>query len=515
MNQFIEAHREQVIGVIEGWDRIIFRGTLRRLSYVEGLRSYLSLRGILLKEFGGFCQRITDAVATRCQTIAREAGRPYLYVASSQARKDQLVEEIIAKDQVKEGLVCVLACVEPCQSFEIHKNRLARRLELVSCPRKCRFFYLYYLHREFGLMHMRIQSWLPLEVQVYINGRSYLKKRLEKAGIAHERCGNTFTAIADLKRAQAMMDDLTLRDWVKTLHKLVRVVMGDLLRPGGLLSDLPSGYYWTIRQSEYASDVMFKDAASLRDVYPALCRHAMERLSSPDVLRFLGQKQPGKREVTGSYQRRIEGVRVKHCVGNNSVKMYDKAGSVLRVETTINDAGMFEVYRKAQGDEDSELRWRKMRKAVADIQRRGQVGRDANGRYLEALAEVHRPAPARLVLDPVSRGKTVEGKPVRALRPVSPEDAALFAAVLRGEHMVKGFTNRQVADLLDPGASSGASERRRRSAQISHRLRLLRRHGLIQKIGTKRLYRVTLEGHRVMSLALSIRAYDSVDLLAA
>jgi hypothetical protein len=241
----------------------------------------------------------------------------------------------------------------------------------------------------------------------------------------------------------------------------------------------------------------------------------MERLSSPDVLRFLGQKQPGKREVTGSYQRRIEGVRVKHCVGNNSVKMYDKAGSVLRVETTINDAGMFEVYRKAQGDEDSELRWRKMRKAVADIQRRGQVGRDANGRYLEALAEVHRPAPARLVLDPVSRGKTVEGKPVRALRPVSPEDAALFAAVLRGEHMVKGFTNRQVADLLDPGASSGASERRRRSAQISHRLRLLRRHGLIQKIGTKRLYRVTLEGHRVMSLALSIRAYDSVDLLAA
>ena len=186
INEFIKGHQEQVIGVVEGWDRIIFRGTLCRLSYVEGLMSYLSLRGILLKEFGAFCQRITDAVAERCQAMAQEADRPYRYVASAQVRKDQLVEKIIAQDQVKEGLVCVLACVEPCRSFEIHKNRLARRLELQSAARKCRFFYLYYLHREFGLMHVRIQSWLPLEVQVYINGRSYLQRRLEKAGIAYE-----------------------------------------------------------------------------------------------------------------------------------------------------------------------------------------------------------------------------------------------------------------------------------------------------------------------------------------
>ena len=515
MNEFIKAHQEQVIGSLEGWDRLIFRGSLRQISYIEGLMSYLWRRQILLKNFAAFCQGITQAVADRCQAVARAAGRPYQYVASSQARKDKLVKSIIARDRITQGLVCVLSCVEPCQSFEVHKNRETHRLELVSAPRKCRFFYLYYLHREFGLMHVRIQSWLPLDVQVYINGRSYLAQRLEKAKIAHTQVDNTFTGIADLGRAQQMLHDLTHRHWPETLWKLVRPVMGGLLKATGVLRDLPSGYYWTIRQSEYATDVMFKDAAYLKEVYPALCRHATERLSSPDVLRFLGQKHAGKREVTGHSQRREEGVRVKHCVGSNSVKMYDKARTVLRVETTINDAGMFEVYRRAQGDEESELRWRKMRKAVADIRRRGEVGSAANGRYLEALAVVHRPAPVHQVLDPVSRRRQVEGQKVRALRPVSPEDSAVFAAVLRGEHLIRGFTNRQIQQALYDRPAAYPAESRRRSAQVSHRLRLLRRHGLINKVGAKRLYRITDHGHDVMSLALALRAAESVDLLAA
>jgi hypothetical protein len=514
MNDFIKAHESQVIGVLEGWDRLIFRGSLLRLSYVDGLYSYLRFRKILLKEFGGWSQRITHAVASRCQLLAERAGRPYVYVASSQVRKERLVARIMAENPVAEGLVCVLACVEPCQSFEIHKNRKTGRLELASVPRKCRFFYLYYQHREFGLMHVRIQSWLPLDVQVYINGRSYLQKRLAKAGIAYQQCDNTFAHIADIPRAQKMMDDLTRRNWQETLWKLVYPVMGGLLRQGGLLPELPSGYYWTVRQSEYATDVMFKEAAYLKEVYPALCRHATERLASADVLRFLGQKQPGKREVTGSYQSRTEGVRVKHCLGNNSVKMYDKAGSVLRIETTINDAGMFEVYRRAQGNQESELRWRKMRKAVADIERRGEVGRASNSRYLTALAAVHRTARVHAVLDPVSRKKTVDGKPVRALCPVSPQDAGLFAAVLRGEHMIHGFTNRRIQQVLYPNDASDPAEKRRRSAQVSHRLRLLRRHRMIHKVGAKRLYRLTPQGQRVMSLALQIRNSDSVDLLA-
>jgi hypothetical protein len=515
MDQFIQTHQEQVIGVLTGWDRVIFRGSLRKLCYVEGLMRYLWQRQILLKDFGEFSQRVTKALAGRCEALAAAAGRPYRYVASAQARKEQLVQRILAESPVEEGLVCVLRCVEPCQSFEVHRNGQSKRLELVSAPRKCLFFYLYYRHRVLGLIFVRIQSWLPLEVQVYVNGRSYLAQRLHQAGIAHTQVDNTFTHIADLPRAQQMLDALTARDWSATLWRLVRPVMKGILQSKRLLGDLAGDYYWTMRQSEWATDVMFKDAAYLQEVYPALCRHAMERLSSPDMLRFLGQKQPGKRAVTSSYQRRKEGVRVKHCVGNNSVKMYDKAETVLRIETTVNDAGMFEVYRRAQGDPESPLRWRTMRKAVADIARRAEVSAQANGMYLDALAAVHRPAPVEQVLDPVSQRQRVDGQAVRALRPVSPEDAAFFAAVLHGEHLIRGFTNRQLQRLLFDQPPDDPAEARRRSAQTSHRLRLLRHHGLIRKVGAKRLYRTTAKGHSVMGLALSLRAADSVDLLAA
>ena len=113
------------------------------------------------------------------------------------------------------------------------------------------------------------------------------------------------------------------------------------------------------------------------------------------------------------------------------------------------------------------------------------------------------------------REMVVQGKPVRAMRPVSPEDAGLFAAVLRGEHLIHGFTNQQIQQALYPQSPANSPDRRRRSAHVSYRLRLLRRHRLIHKVGAKRLYRLTSEGHRVMSLALKIRGSDSINLLAA
>jgi hypothetical protein len=514
MNDFSTRHQDRIIGVLEGWDRIVFRGSLRQLSYVEGLGSYLRYRKVLLKDFGSFCQRVTAQVERRAKRIAQAAGRPYKYIPSAKLRKEDLVTRMIDQDGLTEGLVCVLACVEPCQSFEIYRNADTQHLELVGRQRKCRFFYFYYLHRELGLLHVRVQSWLPLDVQVCLNGRGYLQRRLDQAGIGYEKVDNTFVHIADVTRAQVMLNDLTRRHWARTLTALVRPLVGALLQDGGLLAGT-AGYYWTVRQSEYATDVMFRDAAALKEVYPALCRHAMERFKAPDVLRFLAQKSCGRREVTSDYQRRIEGVRVKHRVGANSLKMYDKAGTVLRIETTVNDAGMFQVFRRAQGQPDSALTWRKMRKAVADLSRRQEVSRQANHRYLDALAVVGVPAPVQAVLDPISRAKTCQGQRVRALRPVSPEDAAFFAAVLRGEHLLAGFTNRQLQAILFPRPARAVADQRHRSAQVSHRLRLLRRHGLIEKIPKRRRYRVTAAGQRTMTLALAVRQSDSILLLAA
>lgn len=191
-------------------------------------------------------------------------------------------------------------------------------------------------------MHARLATWLPFGIQVCLNGREYLARRMKHAGIGFEQPENCFLRIDDLPRAQAMMDELIGRRWGRMLNALARRINP---LPGRLKLH---GYYWSIRESEYATDVMFKDAAALQRVYPALVDHAIKQFSCHDTLRFLGRRtSPGRfvGAASTSCLRRSEGLRVKHWAEENSIKMYDKQGSVLRIETTINHVRRFKVRR--------------------------------------------------------------------------------------------------------------------------------------------------------------------------
>lgn len=91
---------------------------------------------------------------------------------------------------------------------------------------------------------------------------------------------------------------------------------------------------------------------------------ALQHFQSPDVMRFLGRRASGNftGEITTSFKDRAEGVRVKHWVRGNSIKMYDKAGSILREETTIARTNDFKVLRPPHDDPDGKLHWRPLRK---------------------------------------------------------------------------------------------------------------------------------------------------------
>ena len=118
----------------------------------------------------------------------------------------------------------------------------------------------------------------------------------------------------------------------------------------------------------------------------------MTSFSSPDVMKFLGHKVTAQGQVHGNFQgevctdmkRRVQGVRVKHRVDRNSVKMYDKAhttsGSVLRVEMTMNNEKAFRVYRPKEGEPGGKKDWKRMRRGLADLHRRGEVSQQVNER---------------------------------------------------------------------------------------------------------------------------------------
>jgi len=212
------------------------------------------------------------------------------------------------------------------------------------------------------------------------------------------------------------------------------------------------GYYWTIRQAEYATDVIFKDAASLKKLYPGLIHHAIKHFSSEDVMRFL-QRRCNTRfsgEVMSTISKRVEGVRIKHWVAENSIKMYDKQGCVLRIETTINNPRRFKVYREVYRKGQKKNAWIPMRKGVADIYRYAGISHAANARYLDALSAIGKEEPSFQLLDSVSNSISKNNRRYRALRPIASDEARLFQSVLHGQFLLHGFRNEHIRTLLFP-----------------------------------------------------------------
>ena len=513
MQEFIKRHQDKVIGCLEGFDRLILHGSLQAIVYGEALSKFLYIQGIRFSDYKSFTIACTQTLARHAQQVAMNQGRPYRHLPSPKISKEDIARRIAEQDGIREGLICVLACIESCMTVSIRQREGGPKL--VREVRKCNFYYFYYMHPEFGLMHVRLQSWLPFDAQVYVNGRSYLQRQMEREGIGYIQRRNCFVRIDDIPRAQELLDQLRTCCWEAILTPLV-MPLNPLLGSQGPFQGLT--YYWTIRQSEIATDVMFQDEEALAGIYPSLCRHVMERHDGGrDVLRFFGKKESLKwrGEVVTEVSHLAEGVRIRHRMGANSIKMYDKEGSVLRIETTINDPGSFRVFRKAQNAPNSALAWRVMCKGVSETSRRVEVSLAANRRYLDALAVVGDPAPAHRVLDPICQPVRKPSGRARALRPVGPEDAKLFEAVLHGEHTINGFTNGDIQSLLYASPARGPTEARRRSSRMGRSLRMLRCHGLIHKVGPRRLYRVSSKGNQAMTLALAIRQAATAIIQAA
>ena len=187
MKRFVERHRGRITGTLSGFDRMLFRGTLRSIAYVSGLEVFLYSQNVLRKNFGAYAESLSKRIIEQAKASASKLKRPYQYLQSSKASKEELALEIMERDGIKQGLICVFGCVEPCQSFDLKKDAASKHLNLVSKERKCLHLYFYYLDREFGLMHVRLQTWLPFTIQVCLNGREWLARKMDRAGISYTK----------------------------------------------------------------------------------------------------------------------------------------------------------------------------------------------------------------------------------------------------------------------------------------------------------------------------------------
>jgi hypothetical protein len=509
MKSFVERHASDIFGVLRGFDRIRFRGTFRQLATASGMTTMLSFSHVLFKDFRSFAERVTKGFREGVEMVAARAKRPVQHILRPEINKEKLVDGLMKEQGVGPGgVLAILSAVEVCNSFDLHRNREQKILELRPARRKCLHYYVYFQDPTFGRAHVRLQTWLPWNIHVVINGREWLAKQMDVVGLRYRRRDNCFAWIEDFDRAQKLVDRQLRLHWESHLTRLL-----DRANPAcrGLLAPWELEPYWSAEQSEWATDIAFRSGGSLHRLYPRLVHHAMRTFGSQDVMRFLGRnfsKQPYinghfKGEVISDVAARPEGMRVKHRVKGNAIKMYDKQGSVLRVETTINDARDLKSYRPAEGNPGGPRSYRPLRKGVADLKRRAELCDAANRRYLDALSATEVATPLKDLIRTLCQPVQHNGRRHRALNPFHEEDARLLATVARGEFLIKGFRNADIRAVLCGVDPPSPIERRRRGSRVSRLLGLLRAHGLIKKIPHTHRYLLTAQGRSTIPAILA------------
>lgn len=418
---------------------------------------------------------------------------------------------IAAEDGIVEGPICALTAVELCSSYAIKVNPKTQKPELSIATRKCLFLYHYWMHPVFGFMSVRLQTWFPFSVHIYLNGREWLARQMDRAGIGYRRHDNCFTWLEHLDRAQTLLNEQLKMNWVQLFDPIVQQVHPLLFSE--LCVNYPMKYFWTCQDSEWATDLMFRNGDQLRRLVPQLLHLGIVSFSSPDVLRFMGKKVTRQGNAAGGLKLplnsdlkvRSNGARVKHRLGPNSLKLYDKAydelGAVLRAEMTITEPKYFRVYRRTD-DADSALAWRPMRQSTADMHHRAEVSQNALDRYCCALAAVDDTSTLEELTALVERRLRWNGQSVRAIHPFDADDYARLKAVNRGEFNITGFRNRDLQSLLYATPPKTKAEQRKRSAAVSRKLRMLRAHGLIRKRSRSHRYDVSRNGRLILNAIL-------------
>jgi hypothetical protein len=496
---FVTKFLALIVSPLSCFDRVLFKGYLpfRDARSLERFVDYVLK--IKRKDFLKFAEQQSERVVAHAKNLAQADAAPYRFLKGKQ-RKDDLAHQIARERGLTEGLVCVLCCMECCPSFKLLYGD--KRPRFVGDQRPQRVLYFYYLDADFGLIHLRLPTWFPFTLQVYVNGHEWLGRQLLQQRQGFVQQDNAFVQFDDVAAAQKQADRFARLAWRRILNRWARRV-NPLLREPWLRQ---ASYYWVIDQAEYSTDVLFRSRQSLAGLYPRLLDHAAVHFSAQDILTFLGRRLHGRFDgevLTDCKKDRWPGARIKHRMKNNWLKMYDKFGQILRVETVINNPREFKVRRWRVREGQRRLVWCPMNKGVCNLYRYQEVALAANHRYLEALAVVDNPAPTYREVAELTEARTVQGRSSAGFNPARAQDIGLFRAVLDGNHLVRGFRNADIRRTLQ-GAPKHAEVKRRYSTAVSRLLKRLHVRGLIAKVPRTRRWQVTTKGRRLLGAAVQL-----------
>jgi len=491
MKLLTETYQDQIRGILSCFDRIIIQGTLPIFCYPEGMTSYLNAKNIRIFDYPSFAMSLRDLIIQNAQRIASEAGLEIEYIKQKNFRKEDKIAKIIKERGSHPGLVHIFSALEPCTSYKPWHDKTTHRTFLKYDSGKCLHYYFYLIDKRLGLVYVRVPTWCPFRLQIYFNGHNVLAEALRKKGIQYTLIDNLFTEISDFQKAQAISDSFN----VESLHKILDIFAKNFCP---VIKSLPVGYHWSIMQAEYSTDIIFKKQSDLRNLYDNLIHTAVYTVKPENIATFLGKKLQTnyKDEVGNNFDTRIYGTRIKHNMGPTSIKMYDKLGLALRIETTTTDVSFFKHYRKVeQKDGSFHFAYASMKKGIYNLPTLSQLLRDSNTRYLEFISTITDRTDGIKNVIKISKSIVENNRSYKGFNFFDEEDLNIMLSIERGEFNISGFQNKDIRRKL----------RDKNPSQISRILARLRFHGLIKMIGRTYKYYLTVLGRKVIATALKIK----------
>jgi hypothetical protein len=471
----LERYDDRIAGVLSCYDRVVITGTLPTVCYADGMTKFLKATHVRIFDYPRFAEPLRERVRERAAALAAEAGVTIEHIGKKHVRKEAVVSKVLEGRGEHPGLVHIISAMEGCDSYKPWHDKQTHKTYLRPDSGQCLHYYFYFMDAELGLVHLRVPTWAPFRLQFYCNGHSRLARQLTAERISFTAADNAFTRIADWQRAQDLADGFS----PDRLHRLLDRYANQCCP---VLDVFGQTYHWSLMQVEYATDLVFRSAGTLGPLYEQLTRASVLGVKAEQIATFLGRKitpQLGQ-EVGSQFSTRIEGTCIKHHFGSASIKMYDKFGCVLRIETTTNDVSFFKHHRKVEHRDGPPTRdLAPVKKTIYSLIDLREILFGCNRRYLEHLSALDDFSAGVRALDRVTKPRVVGDKTVKGINFFEPGDSALLHALQDPKVNIAGI--RRGALIADLAMFS--------PARLSRQLRRLLDLGVIKRVtGTYRYY---------------------------
>ncbi len=261
MRELIARFGDAVKGVLTGFDRIVFKGTILPLAHEDGAMSFLRWRGVLNRDYKEWMQAQTDDLVSAVDRHAREqSGKPIIPLDSWRVDKEKLARKRQEQTGIDAGLIGAWSCQESCWSYRAHYCAEKGYPQLRRYPTRCKHLYLYLSHEQYGWMSVRLQTWFPYHIQIAL--RSEVRCQMSEVS-------KNFPLISDLRPLTSGPQ------WPHLLNSFLPMAFPTMRQTlGPHLS-----YYWTLWQSEWATDLIMDEPAALTATMASILRQV---ISDPD-----------------------------------------------------------------------------------------------------------------------------------------------------------------------------------------------------------------------------------------